>query len=85
MPAPRDPGDGFRYASTNYLVLQAIVEEITDAPFAEAAAEHARGCEAEMEAGAVPFLGFTLPAPERCDGTGLGYGYLGGDLGELAA
>lgn len=85
VPAPLDPGDGFRYASTNYLVLQAIVEEITDAPFAEAAAEHARGCEAEMEAGAVPFLGFTMRAPERCDGTGLGYGYLGGDLGELAA
>lgn len=85
VPAPGDHDGGFRYASTNYLVLQAIVEEVTDAPFAEAAAEHARGCAAEMEAGTVPFLGFSMPAPERCDGTGLGYGYLGGDLGELAS
>lgn len=98
LPAPDAAASGFTYASTNYIVLQALVERVTGEEFpATVAATGAvsagtgpdgqaagHGCARPARIGSAPFAGLPMAAPATCDGAGLGYGYLTGDLSDLA-
>lgn len=73
----------FRYSSLGYVLLQAVVERVTGAPFAEAGA-----ATAEAPPGHVPVLTVPRPVPVDVDPAGLGYGYQAGSaerLGEFAS
>ncbi|OZD04869.1 hypothetical protein CH275_10650 [Rhodococcus sp. 06-235-1A] len=75
----------FGYSSLNYLLLQAIVEKVTAEPFADVVARetgvHTTGAVAP---GHVPFFTFPRRIDTGIDAAGLGYGYLGGSIGELS-
>ncbi|MFB9777670.1 serine hydrolase domain-containing protein [Brevibacterium otitidis] len=76
-------GSAYEYSSLNYLLLQAVVESVTGEPFGPPAGVPAHGCSLETENGSVPFFGMLIPAGQRCDAAGLGYGYFGGTFDEL--
>lgn len=91
----------FRYSSLNYLLLQAVVEESTGKPFADALNREVlepSGATAtitdptefteDVPPGHVPFFGSAKPIDVGVDSAGLGYGYLAGsvdDLGKYAS
>lgn len=72
---------GYRYSSLNYVLLQAVLEE-TGPDFATVAPGVVT--DGDVPAGSVPFLSWRMPLPARHDPTGLGYGYLAGDITTLA-
>lgn len=76
-------GSAYEYSSLNYLLLQAVVESVTGEPFGPPTGVPAHGCSLETENGSVPFFGMLMPAGQRCDSAGLGYGYFGGTFDEL--
>ncbi|ANY06018.1 serine hydrolase domain-containing protein [Pseudonocardia sp. HH130630-07] len=95
------PGDAtapgpFQYASFNYLVLQAVVETVTERPYAEtlrsevldpadagSAITGPGEFDRRVPPGFVPFFGDARPIALRLDGAGLGYGYLAGSISDL--
>lgn len=80
--ADQPPGErGYRYSSLNYVLLQAVLEE-TGPDFATVAPGVVT--DGDVPAGSVPFLSWRMPLPARHDPTGLGYGYLAGDITTLA-
>ncbi|MBY4228090.1 beta-lactamase family protein [Rhodococcus fascians] len=81
---PDDPGS-FRYSSLDYLLLQAIVERITDEPFADVVARETGVYTREaVPPGHVPFFTFPRRIDTGIDNAGLGYGYLAGSIDELS-
>ncbi|MGI5206543.1 serine hydrolase domain-containing protein [Spirillospora sp. CA-108201] len=93
------PGTRYAYTSANYLVLTAVVESVTGRPFADhlrqavlgpagmdgtvADAESAR--RRKLSPGHQFFWGAPAATADGFDEHGAGYGYLGGDLDDLAA
>ncbi|BDH56973.1 serine hydrolase [Tsukamurella sp. PLM1] len=97
MPVPaRAPRGTFRYSSLNYVLLQAVIEASTGAPYSaavesEVAVPAGAGIIADaatsasrVPPGHVPF--FTRPrvTVPAFDGAGLAYGYLAGSVDALA-
>lgn len=92
-----DPGDTFQYASANYLVAGAVIEAVAGVPYADylreavldplgmdgavVTAEDAAG----VPGGFAPVFGRAVSVETRFDPAGPSYGYLGGDIGDLAA
>ena len=75
----------FRYSSLNYLLLQAIVEKVTDEPFADVVARETGVHTADTVApGHVPFFTFPRSIDTGIDSAGMGYGYLSGSVDELS-
>ncbi|MFC7327119.1 serine hydrolase domain-containing protein [Marinactinospora rubrisoli] len=93
------PGERHVYTSANYLILGALVEEVTGEPFAvhlrravldPAGMTGALASAAEARDGGLPpghrsFFGVTRAVPARVDDAGVAYGYLGGTVRDLAA
>ncbi|WP_017591927.1 serine hydrolase domain-containing protein [Nocardiopsis potens] len=93
------PGTAYAYTSANYLVLAAVVESVTGRPFADhlkesvlepagmtgAIADRASAAERGLAPGHQPMWGVPAPIADGMDGDGAAYGYLGGDLDDLAA
>lgn len=93
------PGTRYAYASANYLVLTAVVESVTGRPFPEyirqgvldpagmdgAIADAASARKRNLPPGHQLLWGFPAAIADGYDDHGAGYGYLGGDLGDLAA
>jgi len=93
------PGTAYAYTSANYLVLAAVVEAVTGRPYAEhlrrdvlepagmdgaitdAASARKRG----LPPGHQLLWGFPAAVADGFDDHGASYGYLGGDLNDLAA
>ncbi|MEV0335610.1 serine hydrolase domain-containing protein [Nocardia sp. NPDC050717] len=93
-----EPGAVHHYSSTNYLLLAAIVEAVTGEPFPEVLRERLldplgmrTAVTTEQQArDTVPrghryVFGRTVPFAAPFDPAGLGYGYLGGSIEDLAA
>ncbi|MGS2810535.1 serine hydrolase domain-containing protein [Nocardia sp. MW-W600-9] len=93
-----EPGAVHRYSSTNYLLLAAVVEAVTDRPFAEVLTErvldpigmHTTVTTAEQASASLPaghryVFGRPISFDVPIDPAGAGYGYLGGTLTDLAA
>ncbi|XRQ06198.1 serine hydrolase domain-containing protein [Actinomadura welshii] len=92
------PGTEYAYSSANYLVLTAVVESVTGRPFAEhlrrtvldpagmdgAIADAASARKENLPPGH-RYLWGVPSATDGFDDHGAGYGYLGGDLDDLAA
>ncbi|TDC57233.1 class A beta-lactamase-related serine hydrolase [Actinomadura sp. KC345] len=92
------PGTEYAYSSANYLVLTAVVESVTGRPFAEhvrrsvldpagmdgAVIDSASARKRNLPPGHRLLWGFPS-ATGAFDDHGAGYGYLGGDLGDLSA
>ncbi|MFF2084794.1 serine hydrolase domain-containing protein [Nocardia sp. NPDC058176] len=92
-----EPGTAHHYSSTNYLLLAAVVEEVTGRPFTDVltervldplgmrntitTADHA----ASLPPGHRYILGHPFPFTTPFDPAGVAYGYLGGALDDLAA
>lgn len=75
----------FRYSSLNYLLLQAIVEKVTDEPFADVVARETGVHTADaVTPGHVPFFTFPRAIDTGIDSAGMGYGYLTGSIDELS-
>ncbi|GAA1088173.1 hypothetical protein GCM10009605_27610 [Nocardiopsis composta] len=93
------PGTAYAYSSANYLVLTAVVEAATGRPFADhltesvlgpagmpgAVTDRASAAERGLAPGHQPMWGVPAPIADEVDGDGAAYGYLGGDLDDLAA
>lgn len=93
------PGEEYAYTSANYVVLAAVVEAVTGTSFADhvrgavldpagargaitdPASARARG----LAPGHLPLWGVTAPVATGLDPHGAAYGYLGGDLDDLAS
>jgi CubicO group peptidase (beta-lactamase class C family) len=92
-----EPGEAFEYASANYLVAGAVVEAVAGVPYGE----YLRGAvldplgmdgavvsvddAAGVADGFAPVFGRAARVATQFDQTGPSYGYLGGDIGDLAA
>ncbi|MGP3991983.1 serine hydrolase domain-containing protein [Streptomyces sp. 3N207] len=93
------PGSRYQYASANYLVLTALVEAVTKRPYAEylrrsvlhpagmksAITDAASARERALPPGHQLLWGIPSAIADGIDNDGAGYGYLGGDLHDLAA
>ena len=93
------PGTAYAYTSANYLVLAALVEAVTGRPFAEylrsavldpagmdgAIADAASARKRNLPPGHQLLWGFPSAIADGFDDSGASYGYLGGDLNDLAA
>ncbi|GAA1526947.1 serine hydrolase domain-containing protein [Actinomadura kijaniata] len=93
------PGSRYAYASANYLVLAAVVEAVTRRPFAEhlrravldpagmdgAIADAATASRRGLPPGHQLMWGMPSAVADGFDDHGAAYGYLGGDLNDLAA
>ncbi|GAB3206995.1 hypothetical protein GCM10027294_11820 [Marinactinospora endophytica] len=93
------PGTVYAYSSANYLVLTALVESVTGRPFADhlehavldpagmdgAITGRASARERNLPPGHQLLWGVASPVAGGVDDDGAGYGYLGGDLNDLAA
>ncbi|MEU8304410.1 serine hydrolase domain-containing protein [Actinomadura sp. NPDC048955] len=93
------PGTKYAYTSANYLVLTAVVESVTGRPFADHLRQAVFGpagmdgtvADAEsvgrrkLPPGHQFFWGVPAATADGFDEHGAGYGYLGGDLDDLAA
>jgi CubicO group peptidase (beta-lactamase class C family) len=93
------PGAAYAYTSANYLVLAAVVEAVTGRPLAEhlrtavlgpagmdrAIADAASAAARGLPPGHQLLWGVPAPIATGVDDHGAGYGYLGGDLDDLAA
>lgn len=92
-----EPGETFEYASANYVVAGAVIEAVAGVPYAEYLEAAVLGpigmdgavATAEATAGVAdgfaPVFGRAVPVETQFDQTGPSYGYLGGDIGDLAA
>lgn len=93
-----EPGVTHRYSSTNYLLLAAVVESVTGRSFTEMLAERVLEplgmrttvTSAERASAVVPdghrfVFGRPMSFAAPFDPAGVGYGYLGGTLDDLAA
>ncbi|WP_344203231.1 serine hydrolase domain-containing protein [Aeromicrobium alkaliterrae] len=92
-----DPGKNHVYSSVNYLVLAAVVEEVTSRPFADVLDERllepvgaSSAVTGVVDEGRLPpghryVAGRAVPFTTQIDPAGTAYGYLGGDLHDLAA
>lgn len=96
--APGTPGE-HEYSSANYLVLGAVITEVTGSDYSSylrsavlepagmdrtvTGAEDAR--DLDLAPGQRTLWGLPAPVAPRVDDGGAAYGYLGGDLGALAA
>lgn len=95
-PPARGTRGAFRYSSLNYVLLQAVIEAVTESPYgatvagevgAPSGARILSGGEsfaAEVPPGHVPFLTRPRRTDPVFDGAGLGYGYLAGSLDALS-
>lgn len=93
------PGAKYAYSSANYLILSALVESVTGRPFAaylrqsvlaparmdSAIADQDSARDRGLPPGHQLLWGVPAPIAEGVDDHGAGYGYLGGDLHDLAA
>ncbi|MGW1352300.1 serine hydrolase domain-containing protein [Streptomyces sp. NPDC002409] len=93
------PGTRYAYTSANYLVLAAVVESVTGRPFAEhlrrsvldpagmdgAIADRASARRRNLAPGHQYLWGRPAAIADGVDDGGASYGYLGGDLNDLAA
>ena len=93
------PGGEYAYSSANYLVLAAVVESVTGTSFADhvrgavlepagadgAVTDPASARDRGLPPGHLPLWGVTAPVATGMDPHGAAYGYLGGDLDDLAA
>ncbi|MGI5171663.1 serine hydrolase domain-containing protein [Spirillospora sp. CA-253888] len=93
------PGTRYAYSSANYLLLAAVVEAVTGRPFADhlrrtvlgpagmdgAIADAASAKRRDLPPGHQLLWGFPAAIVDGVDDHGAAYGYLGGDLGDLAA
>ncbi|MFI6518068.1 serine hydrolase domain-containing protein [Spirillospora sp. NPDC050679] len=93
------PGTRYAYSSANYLLLAAVVEAVTERPFADhlrrtvlgpagmngAIADAASAKRRDLPPGHQLLWGFPAAIVDGVDDHGASYGYLGGDLGDLAA
>ncbi|MFC9970397.1 serine hydrolase domain-containing protein [Spirillospora sp. NPDC127200] len=93
------PGTRYAYSSANYLLLAAVVEAVTKRPFADhlrrsvlgpagmsgAIADAASAKRRDLPPGHQLLWGFPAAIADGVDDHGAAYGYLGGDLGDLAA
>lgn len=93
------PGTKYAYTSANYLLLAAVVESVTGRPYAEhlrrsvlepAGMKHAIADAASARARHLPpghqyLWGRPAAVADGTDDHGAAYGYLGGDLNDLAA
>ncbi|MGV9302048.1 serine hydrolase domain-containing protein [Nonomuraea sp. NPDC003727] len=93
------PGTRYAYASANYLILAAVVEPVTQRPLADhlrqavfhpagmdgAIADAASAKRRNLPPGHQLLWGMPSATADGVDNHGAGYGYLGGDLGDLAA
>ncbi|MBO8186353.1 serine hydrolase domain-containing protein [Streptomyces spirodelae] len=93
------PGARYQYASANYLVLTALVEAVTERPYAQylrravlqpagmkdAVTDAASARERALPPGHQLLWGIPAAIADGIDDDGAGYGYLGGDLHDLAA
>ncbi|TDC13171.1 serine hydrolase domain-containing protein [Actinomadura bangladeshensis] len=93
------PGTEYAYTSANYVVLTALVEAVTGRPFAEylrqavlapagmngAIADAASARQRRLPPGHQLLWGFPVAVADGFDDHGAGYGYMGGDLGDLSA
>ncbi|WP_106397066.1 serine hydrolase domain-containing protein [Actinocorallia populi] len=93
------PGTAYAYTSANYLVLAAVVEAVTGLPFAEhlrravldpagmdgAIADAASARKRDLPPGHQLLWGLPSAIADGYDDHGASYGYLGGDLNDLAA
>lgn len=93
------PGTEYAYTSANYLVLTALVESVTGRPFADclktavfdpagmdgAIADAASAKKRDLPPGHQLLWGLPAAIADGFDEHGAGYGYLGGDLEDLAA
>lgn len=90
------PGS-FRYSSLNYLLLQAVIEKVTNEPYAaalrRAVLDPADASDVitdpdtfvrDIAPGYVPFFGTSRAVDIGVDTAGLGYGYLAGSTDALA-
>ncbi len=93
-----EPGVVHRYSSTNYLILAAVVEAVTGRPFTEVlhqrvldplgmrtAITSADQARAARPRGHRYVFGRTVAFDAPFDPAGVGYGYLGGTVTDLAA
>ncbi|OZD11116.1 hypothetical protein CH253_05340 [Rhodococcus sp. 06-156-3C] len=103
IPQPSGMGERgtFRYSSLNYLLVQAVVEQVSAGQYADAVRRYvldpagASGTITDPDAftaavpdGHVPFFGTSRAVDVGVDSAGLGYGYLAGtieDLGRYAS
>ncbi|MGW5411312.1 serine hydrolase domain-containing protein [Actinomadura geliboluensis] len=93
------PGTAYAYTSANYLVLTAVVEAVTGRRYADylreavlapagmdgTIADAASARERRLAPGHQLLWGLPAATADGIDDSGAGYGYLGGDLGDLAA
>lgn len=93
------PGTAYAYSSANYLVLSAVVEAVTGRPFADhlrasvlgpagmdgAIADRASARKRRLPPGHQLMWGVPAAVADGVDDHGAAYGYLGGDLEDLAA
>lgn len=93
------PGTEYAYTSVNYLVLAAVVESVTKRPLADhlrrsvfapagmdgAIADSASAENRRLSPGHQLLWGFPAATADGFDEHGAGYGYVGGDLDDLAA
>ncbi|TDE33767.1 serine hydrolase domain-containing protein [Actinomadura sp. 6K520] len=97
VPPLGPPGTRYAYTSVNYLALAAVVESVTGRPFAEhlrravlgpagmdGAIADAASAE-RLPPGHQLLWGFPAATADGFDHHGASYGYLGGDLNDLAA
>lgn len=90
LPVHPKLGSGYRYSSLNYIVVQAVIEARSGTTYAQALTRYLGAdvlhadCATPVREGRVPFFVGDVPAPEVCDGSGFGYGYLSGTPTELA-
>ncbi len=92
-----DPGETHHYSSANYLVLSAVIEEITGRPYADVLTEQvlepldmtgaitsSSGATQSLPPGHRYVAGRTVALDSPFDPAGLAYGYLGGTIDDLA-
>lgn len=93
------PGTKYAYTSANYLILAAMVESVTEQPFADylrraalepagmdgAIADTTAATRRGLPPGHQLLWGVPSPVADEIDAHGASYGYLGGDLTDLAA
>ncbi|MDN3242771.1 serine hydrolase domain-containing protein [Glycomyces tritici] len=92
-----EPGEAFAYASANYVVAGAVVEAVAGVPYVDYlrsavldplgmdGAVLTAGDAAGVADGFAPVFGRAARVEARFDEAGPSYGYLGGDIGDLAA
>ena len=93
------PGTEYAYTSANYVVLTALVEAVTGRPLAAylrqavfapagmdgAIADAASARQRRLSPGHQLLWGFPAAIADGFDDHGAGYGYMGGDIGDLSA